>query len=304
MISQYCWCYCKINKWSNCLSWCKQCFPTLQRVAPIITYTQTTESTETPSDNSTGSYGTGSDTSTDAYSTEAFAHTTDDGVTTSGDSVSKCSPIYQEIKYTTCASYRAHKPAHVCAHAQPILFARFVSSTVYKHDLITIIIIRQPLCPWLGEGLSMSSPNDPVLCCPLLQYLSRSSLHRLAGLPCRLFLSWSLSGDTRGPSVVFEAGNMPCHFIFLTVFIISMTIVLSLTQMLVLLSVYLMLRILLFIMVCAVASLLCACLVSVQVSAPYVTTGSTQELYTCLFRQMARWLLKISGFWRMPTSLP
>ena len=21
--------------------------------------------------------------------------------------------------------------------------------------------------PWLGEGLSMSSPNDPVLCCPL-----------------------------------------------------------------------------------------------------------------------------------------
>ena len=44
-----------------------------------------------------------------------------------------------------------------------------------------------------------------------LQYLSRSSLHRLAGLPCRLFLSlWSPSGDTRGPSVVFEAVDMPC----------------------------------------------------------------------------------------------
>ena len=42
-----------------------------------------------------------------------------------------------------------------------------------------------------------------------LQYLSRSSLHRLAGLPCRLFL-WSPSGDARGPSVVFEAVNMPC----------------------------------------------------------------------------------------------
>ena len=31
-----------------------------------------------------------------------------------------------------------------------------------------------------------------------------------------------------------------------------------------------------------------------QVSAPYVIAGSTQELYTCLFRQMARLLLKIS----------
>ena len=44
-----------------------------------------------------------------------------------------------------------------------------------------------------------------------LQYLSRSSLHRLAGLPCRLVLSlWSPSGNTRGPSVVFEAVDMPC----------------------------------------------------------------------------------------------
>ena len=43
-----------------------------------------------------------------------------------------------------------------------------------------------------------------------LQYLSRSSLHRMAGLPCRLFLSWSQSGDARGPSVVFEAVDMPC----------------------------------------------------------------------------------------------
>ena len=35
-------------------------------------------------------------------------------------------------------------------------------------------------------------------------------------------------------------------------------------------------------------SLFCACLVSVQVSARYVIAGSTHELYTCLFRQMAR----------------
>ena len=32
----------------------------------------------------------------------------------------------------------------------------------------------------------------------------------------------------------------------------------------------------------------------VHVSAPYVIAGSTHELYTCLFRQMARLLLKIS----------
>ena len=40
--------------------------------------------------------------------------------------------------------------------------------------------------------------------------MSISSLHRLAGLPCRVFLSWSPNGDTRGPSVVFEAVDVPC----------------------------------------------------------------------------------------------
>ena len=47
------------------------------------------------------------------------------------------------------------------------------------------------------------------------------------------------------------------------------------------------------IFVWAAASLFCACLVSVQVSAPYLIAGSTQQLYTCLFRQMARLFLKI-----------
>ena len=73
-----------------------------------------------------------------------------------------------------------------------------------------------------------------------------------------------------------------------------MTFVLSLTQMLVFLSLCVMFRILLSILICAAASLFCACLVNVQVYAPYVIAGSTQELYTCLFRQMARLLLQIS----------
>ena len=66
-----------------------------------------------------------------------------------------------------------------------------------------------------------------------LQYLSRSSLHRLAGLPCRLFLSYGLQLVTREVHrsslrrLICPAQD---HFIFLTVLIISMTFVLSLTQ--------------------------------------------------------------------------
>ena len=89
---------------------------------------------------------------------------------------------------------------------------------------------------------------------------------------------------------------MPCPgpFYCITVLIISMAFVLLLTQMLVFLSLYMMLSILLSILVCALACLFCACLVSVQISAPYVIAGSTQELYTCLFRQIARLLLQMS----------
>ena len=59
-----------------------------------------------------------------------------------------------------------------------------------------------------------------------------------------------------------------------------MSFVLSLTQMLFFLSLYVMLSELLSILVCAAASLFSARLVSVQVSAPCVIAGSTQELYT------------------------
>ena len=48
--------------------------------------------------------------------------------------------------------------------------------------------------------------------------------------------------------------------------------------MLVFLSLYVMLSILLSILVCAAASLFCACLVSVQVSAPYVIAGRVVHL--------------------------
>ena len=99
-----------------------------------------------------------------------------------------------------------------------------------------------------------------------LQYLSRSSLRRLAGLPCRFFFP---SGHTRGPSVVFEAVDVLCPgpFHFSHIADKSISFILSLTQILVFLSLYVMLSILLSILVCASASLFCVCLVSVQVSA-------------------------------------
>ena len=68
---------------------------------------------------------------------------------------------------------------------------------------------------WLGEGLSMSSPNDPVLCCPLPYRVAPVFVQvvspPLGWSPLSSFLViWSPSGDARDPSVVFEAVNMPC----------------------------------------------------------------------------------------------
>ena len=132
--------------------------------------------------------------------------------------------------------------------------------------IIIIIIIRQPLCPVVGRR-----PQHAVSKLPWLVLSSaKSSLRRLAGLPCRLFLSCGLQVVTREVHrssmrrLICPAQD---HFIFLTVLIISMTFVLSLTQMLVFLSLYVMLSMLLSILVCAAASLFCACLVSFHVSA-------------------------------------
>ena len=81
--------------------------------------------------------------------------------------------------------------------------------------IIIIIIIRQPCVLWLGEGLSMSSPNYPVLCCPLPYHVAPVFVQvvspPLGWSPLTSFLViWSPSGVARGPSVVFEAVDMPC----------------------------------------------------------------------------------------------
>ncbi len=61
----------------------------------------------------------------------------------------------------------------------------------------------------------MSSPNYPVLCCPLPYRVAPVFVQvvspPLGWSPLSPFLViWSPSGDTRGPSVGFEAVDMPC----------------------------------------------------------------------------------------------
>ena len=148
----------------------------------------------------------------------------------------------------------------------------------------------------------MPSTNYPVLSCPLsyrvapvfVQVVSQP----LGWSPLSSFLViWSPSGDTRGPSVVFEAVDIPCpepfHLSHSVDYIYDFC---PLPDPDVGLSIFVcdVESLLLSILVCVAASLFCACLVSVQVSASYATAGSTQELYTCFFRQMERLLLKIS----------
>ena len=82
-----------------------------------------------------------------------------------------------------------------------------------------------------------------------LQYVSRSSLRRLACRPCRIFLSYyglQVVTCTRGSSVVSEAVDMPCPGPFRLYHIADymyMTFVHSLAQMLVFTSLYVMLSI-------------------------------------------------------------
>ena len=68
-------------------------------------------------------------------------------------------------------------------------------------SFIIIIIIRQPLCPVVRRRPQHAVSkllSCAVLCHIMsLHYLSRSSLNRLAGLPCRLFLSYGLQVVTR-----------------------------------------------------------------------------------------------------------
>ena len=87
----------------------------------------------------------------------------------------------------------------------------------------------------------MPSPNYPVLCCPL-PYRVAPVFVQVVSPPLgwsplsSVLVMWSPSHDTRGPSVVFEAVDMPCAGLFNfyhrvhCIYIQYMTSVLSLTH--------------------------------------------------------------------------
>ena len=122
----------------------------------------------------------------------------------------------------------------------------------------------------LSRGWVNSSPCrlQVSLSCAVLSQIvyppvfAQIVFHRLADLPCRLFLSYGLQLVTREVNWS-SLRRLTCpaqdHFICITLPIISRTVVLSLTQMFVCLSLYVILSILVSILVCAAASLFCAC---------------------------------------------
>ena len=166
-----------------------------------------------------------------------------------------------------------------------------------KHIAIAI----SPLSRFCRRVSVKEGPQHAVsklACCVVLcqivslPYVPRSSLHRLAGLPC-LFLSYGLQVVTREvhrPSLRWSICPAHDHFIFLRLLIISMTFALSLTQMLGFLSLYVMLSILRSSLVCAAASLFCAYLVSVQVSAPCNNRQHTGVVHLSLQAVLAAFL--------------
>ena len=176
----------------------------------------------------------------------------------------------------------------------PHIWRKFGGVSPRNPYLLTWLIWR-----WSKRAYILLVSLSAVLCqIVLLHYLSRSSLHRLIGLPYRIFLSYYglqvVTREVHRSSLRRLMCPARDHFYPIADYIYIYYFCLLSDPVLVFLSLYVMLSILLSILVCAVASLFCACLVSVQVSAPYVIAGRTHELYTCFFRQMSMLLLKIS----------
>ena len=138
--------------------------------------------------------------------------------------------------YTTLNAFRDSRH-YTCLHNSAIYFPCIA--------FIIIIILWSGCVPWLGEGLSMPSPKDPVLCCPLSYLVAPVYVQvvspPLGWSPCHRILSYGLQVVTREVHRSYLR-RLICsaqdHFIFLTVLTISMTCVLSLTHMLVFLSLH------------------------------------------------------------------
>ena len=156
------------------------------------------------------------------------------------------------------------------------------------------------------EGISIPSPNYPVLCFPLPYRVAPVFVQvvspPLGWSPLSYFIViWSQSGDTRGPSVVFEAVDMPYpgpfHFSYSVDYIYDF-------------CPFPGLDVGLSIFVCDVEHTsfhfgLCfrkfvLCLFG-QCPGLYTIRHSTQELYTCLVRHVAMYH-SFQNLTRRPTS--
>ena len=98
---------------------------------------------------------------------------------------------------------------------------RLVSNIIAQEVLTFISSSLGSRCvPWLGESFSMTSPDYPVLC-RLLPYRVVPVFVQVVSPPLgwsplsSFLVIWTPSGDTRGPSVVLEAVDMPCPGPFL-----------------------------------------------------------------------------------------
>ena len=95
------------------------------------------------------------------------------------------------------------------------VFLSNTEPTLLTPFCVTISFFRQPLCPVVGRRPQHAVSKLPVLCCHLPYRVAPVFVQvvspPLGWSPLSYFLVIrSPSGDARGPSVVFEAVDMPC----------------------------------------------------------------------------------------------
>ena len=176
--------------------------------------------------------------------------------------------INRDIETTvkSCHIYQEHQPAQQ-------------HETLLPHEI--------PSRPWEVVGTDMFFFHDADWLI-IVDYYSKFPIVRRMPRPCLsssvVSVTKQIFSETGVPSRVVS-DNDP-HFASACYEDLSKKMFCPLLiQMLVLLSLYVMLSILLSILVCAAASLICACLVSGQASAPRVIAGSTVEMLVHLSLQ-------------------
>ena len=103
-------------------------------------------------------------------------------------------------------------------YSRSVFSVQFILFLHQSLCMCIVIIIRQPLCPVVGRRPSACRLQMTLSCAvlsplpyPVAPVFVQVVSPPLGWSPLSSFLViWSRSGDARGPSVVFEAVNMPC----------------------------------------------------------------------------------------------